>query len=842
MSAVNFVLRRRTLLVLLFNLVCAVGTTAQAADKAAVDRQLDAVRQYQRGQSREALFAVEEAIRTSQGQPELREYIAQRLVNVLNEDGSHDGRLFICRQLWYLAADDSTAALSRMLADEATADMACYAIASDRSPEADKALRDALAQLNGASLVRVANLIGERRDAASVRALAGLAGKQDTAVARAAVAALGKIGGPEAARTLGDLREKAPAEIRPAATDALLQCAEGFAAKGDAAKAAAIYRGLCADEDRLLRRAALQGLSRVAPNEAVPLVIAALWDEDRMIQWTAIGCIRTMEGDGLGAVFARELPKLDAEGQVILLAALADKGGPGVLEAIRSAADSPDLRVTAAALAAIARAGDASCVDMLIDAMGEQQFGAPAANALKAIQGAGVEAAITHRMSIAPAALKLQLIDVLYDRNAGAAAATLLAEAAGPDKEVRKTALQALGRLGSPEDLPALMERLVKLPDDYGRREAERSAAMVARKIADPGRRADAVAAALAATQDTAARCSLLRVLGQIGNNAALEALTGLLEDDDAAIRDAAVRALAEQSGTKALDAMANVFTRPANETHRVLALRGYVRLLQHDTDLIEREKAARYEKAMAAATSDDERRLIIGGLSAVRHAAAIDLARRYVEDTAVQAEAKLAIAKIQESLNRPPEGFTAIFDGRTFAGWEGNLDVFRIQDGAIVGGTLKTPIARNEFLCLQQEHGDFELRLKVRLLGDPAGANAGIQIRSRRVPNHHEMSGYQADMGQQYWGCLYDESRRNRVLGQANRAELDKVLALDGWNDYIIRCEGRRIRLWINDCQTVDYTEPEDGIEQTGLIGLQIHGGPPAEAWYKDVFLRRIP
>jgi hypothetical protein len=266
------------------------------------------------------------------------------------------------------------------------------------------------------------------------------------------------------------------------------------------------------------------------------------------------------------------------------------------------------------------------------------------------------------------------------------------------------------------------------------------------------------------------------------------------------------------------------------------------VRLLQHDTDLIEREKAARYEKAMAAATSDDERRLIIGGLSAVRHAAAIDLARRYVEDTAVQAEAKLAIAKIQESLSRPPEGFTAIFDGRTFAGWEGNLDVFRIEDGAIVGGTLKTPIARNEFLCLQQEHGDFELRLKVRLLGDPAGANAGIQIRSRRVPNHHEMSGYQADMGQQYWGCLYDESRRNRVLAQANRAELDKVLALDGWNDYVIRCEGRRIRLWINDCRTVDYTEPEEGIEQTGLIGLQIHGGPPAEAWYKDVFLRRIP
>ena len=177
-----------------------------------------------------------------------------------------------------------------------------------------------------------------------------------------------------------------------------------------------------------------------------------------------------------------------------------------------------------------------------------------------------------------------------------------------------------------------------------------------------------------------------------------------------------------------------------------------------------------------------------------------------------------------------------SLFDGKTLAGWEGNLDLFRIEDGAVVGGSMDRPIARNEFLCTEKEYGDFELRLKVKLLGSVASANAGIQIRSRRIPNHHEMIGYQADMGQHYWGALYDESRRRKVLAGPDRATLDRVLKLNQWNDYVIRCQGKRIQLWINGQQTVDYVEPDDTIEQAGLIGLQIHSGAPSEAWYKDI------
>jgi hypothetical protein len=198
-----------------------------------------------------------------------------------------------------------------------------------------------------------------------------------------------------------------------------------------------------------------------------------------------------------------------------------------------------------------------------------------------------------------------------------------------------------------------------------------------------------------------------------------------------------------------------------------------------------------------------------------------------------------LALAAAFNLRAAPP---VALFDGRTFAGWEGETNhTWRIVDGALLGGSLKTPVPRNEFLCTTRPYTNFVLRLKFKILGD--GANAGIQIRSRRIPGHHDMIGYQADLGDpEWWGCLYDESRRNKVLAKSDMAKLGAVLKRGDWNEYTIRCEGRRLQLSINGVATVDYTEPDGQIEQAGLIGLQIHGGPPSEAWYRDITLEELP
>ncbi len=215
--------------------------------------------------------------------------------------------------------------------------------------------------------------------------------------------------------------------------------------------------------------------------------------------------------------------------------------------------------------------------------------------------------------------------------------------------------------------------------------------------------------------------------------------------------------------------------------------------------------------------------------------------------------------ATAQDSRSFPQTG--SLFDGETFTNWEGTSDLFRIEDGAIVAGRLDEPIPTNAFLCSTDEFSDFELRLLVRL--DGPGDNAGIQFRSRRLASHHEVSGYQADAGtvsaswfntvigstseaaagerSPVWGSLYDETRRNRYLAWGMPEDVAPVVNVGDWNQLVVRAEGPRIRIWINDLQTVDYIE-RDHVPRTGNFCLQIHSGAPAEAWHKDIQVTELP
>jgi len=209
------------------------------------------------------------------------------------------------------------------------------------------------------------------------------------------------------------------------------------------------------------------------------------------------------------------------------------------------------------------------------------------------------------------------------------------------------------------------------------------------------------------------------------------------------------------------------------------------------------------------------------------------EFGRRYAVEMA-----KLRGVKLPETLGK--EGSISLFDGESLEGWEGNRDLFRIEDGAIVGGDLENPAPQNEFLCTTEEFGDFELEIEFKLVGSEM--NSGVQFRSQRVPDSREVSGYQADLGNpDLWGSLYDESRRNRLLAASDPSKVETVLNRDGWNHYRIRAEGPRIQIWINGLQTVDFTEREDGIAERGIIGLQIHGASSGEAWFRNISLREL-
>lgn len=197
-----------------------------------------------------------------------------------------------------------------------------------------------------------------------------------------------------------------------------------------------------------------------------------------------------------------------------------------------------------------------------------------------------------------------------------------------------------------------------------------------------------------------------------------------------------------------------------------------------------------------------------------------------------------LAVCTLVPSLTSAAddEGFRRLFNGKDLSGWEGDTTLWKVADACILGDS--PGIKHNQFLCTREEFGDFELKLEFRMK-DGVG-NSGVQFRTKPVPDSTEVSGYQADIGEKYWGCLYDESRRNKIL-VAPPADFEATLKKGDWNEYTIRAEGDRIVLKMNGVTKVDYREPEATIARSGIVALQVHSGGPMRIEFRNIRIKPL-
>lgn len=183
-----------------------------------------------------------------------------------------------------------------------------------------------------------------------------------------------------------------------------------------------------------------------------------------------------------------------------------------------------------------------------------------------------------------------------------------------------------------------------------------------------------------------------------------------------------------------------------------------------------------------------------------------------------------------------------SLFDGKSFAGWEGDTDkVWRIEDGVIVGGSMEGN-PRNEFLATKKSFDHFRLTLEYKLLGTEGFVNGGVQFRSRRIEQPaNEMTGYQADIGAGWSGSLYDESRRNTMLATADKERIQSLEKAGEWNAYEILAQGGMVKLFLNGVHTVTYVEADPDIPLDGLIALQIHGNCKAEISFRNIEIEAL-
>ena len=565
-----------------------------------------------------------------------------------------------------------------------------------------------------------------------------------------------------------------------------------------------------------VRAAALQGLGRAGDASCVPMlarIAASGVPEDAEM---AVVALRTLQGPGINAAIVETILATPAEARGRLIPVLGDRKAVESIPALLEQANLADERASIPAFRALGVLAGAAQLPDLLGVLAKLPSESAREEAEAAIiQVAGrmedssrrADAVLAALKSAEAPRLKRSLVRVLAAIGNDPAFRAVTAAMQDSAAEVREAALQALTTWPDGRSLPALLAVVKSDAPSVSRTLALRGCLRILQEsslgVDDQARiYADLWPFVLQPEEKRLALTGLARV----PRIQALQWAAGLL--DEAPVRqeaEVAILSLSRQLGTAE--------AAPVNKALQAV--------IQTSTNAARRTEAQALLRVSAPPLPD------------------VYLNKDIVNAGFILSDRSAAPAP-QPQAAMDETGFTPLFDGHSFAGWEGNLGVFRIQDGAIVGDSLQTNLPHNEFLCTTNEYSDFELRLKFKLIG--ATANGGVQIRSRRVPNNTEVSGYQADLGQEYWGSLYDESRRNRTLAQANATELRRVLKPDDWNDYRIRCQGHRIQLWVNGLQTVDYSEPDPGLEQKGIIGLQIHGGPPSEAWYREIRIQPLP
>jgi uncharacterized protein len=604
-----------------------------------------AIQSYDFGKTRQHLAAVEAEIRVIPSN--LYPQVESKLLSVLESpNASFAARQFVCRMLRRIGSARSVPALAKMLSDRELSHMARFALQHMPASEAGTALRGELATLSGELRVGVIGSLGLRGDAKSVPELAKLVTNHHKATAAAAIKALGRIGVRKAANALA--KANVASKLRPARDDAYLMCADFLLAAQRTRRAVAIYKEMSEPANTTwIRIAAYRGLVQAQPNNAIPDVLALLRDDNLHMQRAAGRFIMQMPGENATIALASQLSTLDPAAQVLLISALDTRADRAAVPYVLKAAGHNSEQVRQSALKALGTLGDGSHVSLLTQASIESNNSTKIAlNSLRRISGPGVtESLVKRAQSSAPVQERVNVMQVLVDRQEISAVPALCTLAQSTHADIRRGAIKALGALARAQEIPHMIALLLSAKSSAERSAVERALISVIGR--QPDTESGAFVRGLAQT-NSQTKPNLLAILAVIGDEPALSGVRSQLSNRDDDVKKAAVRALSNWPNDAPLDDLMKIAKDGNDSVLQVLALRGYIKVLARPANRSATQTVAQLEQAMAIAQRPQEKKAVLSALLQYPCAAALDLAQQAVLDTALRDEAMIAVQKIK--------------------------------------------------------------------------------------------------------------------------------------------------------------------------------------------------
>ena len=571
------------------------------------------------------------------------------LIAVLQSDAELFDKAKACQTLAMIGTAEAVPALAELLADPQLGHYARFALEPIPDGAVDEALREALADLEGGLLVGVINSIGMRRDQGAVEILQGLLDGEDDSVADAALAALGRIASTEAVATL--ITALATDEPCRAVADAALTAGDMLVEDGHPDAAVEVYQAVAdANLAPYYELAALHHLIRYQGEQGLALLVDLLQDEDAARFRVALAMSHELASPEIAQALIDAFEDLPQNRQVLVVHVLGDLDEPVALPTVLQLADSAEPELRLPAVQVLASLGDGAAVPVLLQAAVDSDgtLASAAQESLADLAGEDVDAELAQQLETSEGAQQRVLINLIGLRQIESAVPQLQQLADADDPELRTAAINALGLTVNLEQLPALIERLVR-PSTPAMAEAAKTALNTAVQRMPDRERTSNLLLDRFEDASTEAKAHLLDLLGAVGDQRALQGVAQAAREGTDPVQDAATRVLGEWMSADAAPVLLEL-AQDGPPRFRVRTLRGYLRIARQ-LDVSTDERVAMARRALDVAQRDAEKELALEILGRYPTAQGLELAAGYLDDDDLKAPAAAAAIAIAEKI-----------------------------------------------------------------------------------------------------------------------------------------------------------------------------------------------
>lgn len=829
-----------------------------------------------------------------------RKLVVDAFIKALDSASNEEVKAFLIRQIQLVGRDESVEPLAEYLEDERLCDPASQALVAVGTKYAENELLQAVTSVKEPLRVAVIKGLGELRSNKAVKKIKKYATVENTGLRRISLWALANIGHPSAEKILADAAATSQGYERAKATSYYLLYAQRLAETGKADGCVRICRELIQSrvgmgEDHVAS-AALRLLVSLLGKRAFGYVLAAMDSGSKKFIGAALECSEAIPGETATMAWTEKMAVVPPEIQAAIIHMLGKRGDRAALPILLGKVHAEEPSIRREAILASARLGRNEVLPALMEVLeaGEKNNVGVIRQAMLSYTDKGILPKVAEAVPRMPSPGRIVLIEVLAARKAKEHRDIVFDQTAEEDTLVRLAAMEALDDLAEARDLPRLLDLLSRSHDEPEILAIQEAIVASTRQVPDEETRADQVLDRYYRTSNIEKR-ALMATLPKIGGLKPLKAVVAETNHEDADLRSAAIRALAEWPDFEAAEPLLQLSTAAKEAGNRSIALKGYVRLVDESEKALS-EKFEFLATALGAAKSPEEKKIVLSGFTSARTHESLSLVAAFLDDVDLKqdaAEVCMTIAcpqhgsdkglagaevvtilekvrdiledeydqkRVQQHLdtissaefsrlNQPPEGFYALFNGRDLTGWRrhdnlpghGLAGKWTVEDGLIVG--VQDPPGEGGFLTTTIPFQDFELLLETKI---DWPFDSGVFLRVGPDGKSHQITLDYREGGEV--GSIYMSWTQGFVYHCPGGVEHFKK---DEWNQMRIVCEGEpaHIRVWLNGILITDFQHTEEttkGVPEEGTIALQVHPGgegyDQSKVRFRNIFIREIP